>query len=98
MSEIKVFYPGQEHITTSFSILDALGLSDDIENLEFFIKTMENILDYKLSLVQKNLVLNSMQKLLLNQEEVTMLDCYQDWYKYSVLDNWSANVKKYFLF
>ncbi len=98
MSEIKVFHPGQEFSTASFSILDALGLSDDVENLEFVIKTMENIFDYKLSLVQKNLVLSSMQELLLNQEEVTMLDCYQDWYKYSVLDNWSANVKKYFLF
>ncbi len=98
MLEIRVFNPGQEHSTTSFSILDALGVSENVENLEFVIKTMENIFDYELSLVQKNLVLSSMQELLLNQEEVTMLDCYQEWYKYSTLDNWSANVKKYFLF
>ncbi len=59
---------------------------------------MENIFDLKLSVTQKNLVLKSMQKLLLNQEEITMLDCYQEWYKHSDLDNWTASVKKYFLF
>ncbi len=98
MSEIKVFHPGQERSTTSFSLLDSLGLSEDIENLEFFIKTMENILDLKLSLAQKNLVLSSIQKLLSSEEEITMLDCYEEWYRYSALDNWTANVKRYFLF
>ncbi len=98
MSEIKVFYPGEEHTTASFSILDALGVSKDVKNLEFAIKTMENIFDLKLSVTERNLVLSSIQKLLSNPKEITMLDCCQEWYKYSVLDNWTANVKRYFLF
>ncbi len=98
MSEIKLFYPGQEDIATSSSLLDGLGMSEDVKSLEFVIRTLEKIFDYKLSINQRHLVLTSMQKIILNKQQITMLDCYEEWYKYSVLDNWSANVKRYFLF
>lgn len=98
MSEIKLFYPGQEDIATSSSLLDGLGMSEDVKSLEFVIRTLEKIFDYELSINQRHLVLTSMQKIILNKQQITMLDCYEEWYKYSVLDNWSANVKRYFLF
>ena len=98
MSEIKLFCPGQEDIATSSSLLDGLGMSEDVKSLEFVIRTLEKIFDYKLSINQRHLVLTSMQKIILNKQQITMLDCYEEWYKYSVLDNWSANVKRYFLF
>ena len=31
-------------------------------------------------------------------QEITMLDCFEEWNKYPLLDYWNAYVQKYFLF
>ena len=74
------------------------GVPNNPEQMELVIKTMEEDFNYKLNSEQKDLVVKSIQKVAGNNRQITMLDCFQEWNKYYVLDNWNAYVEKYFLF
>ncbi len=72
------------------------GVTNNPEQMELVIKTMEEDFNYKLNSEQKDLVVKSIQKVAGNNRQITMLDCFQEWNKYYVLDNWNAYVEKYF--
>ena len=94
MSNYYCFQPGSGSL--SYNLLE--GVVEDKEGLELIIKTMEKSFDYKLNPEQKALVIQSIHKAAENNQPITMLDCFQEWNKYPVLDYWNAYVQKYFLF
>ena len=87
-------YPGSEN-TSSYNLLE--GVVEDKEYMELVIKTMEESFNYKLNPEQKALVVKSIHQLAENNQKITMLDCFEEWNKYCILDNWNAYVQKYFL-
>lgn len=40
---------------------------------------------------------NLLERVTENNQAITILDCYEEWNKHCVLDNWNAYVQKYFL-
>ena len=96
MSNYYYFKLGSENNCSSLSLLEGVAGNPDL--VELIIKKMEEIFNYKLNPEQKALVIQSIHKAAENNQEITMLNCFQEWNKYPVLDYWNAYVQKYFLF
>ncbi len=100
LSEKPLFYQVTEGVAEGkesllYHILEIAA--EDKEATEFIIKIMEEIFNYKLNPEQKALVIQSIHKAAENNQPITMLDCFQEWNKYPVLDYWNAYVQKYLL-
>ena len=96
MSNYYYFKPDLEKDCSSFSLLE--GVADNPQLTKFVIKTMSTIFNYELNPEQKALVTQSIQRVAENNQEITMLDCFEEGNKYPILDNWNAYIQKYFLF
>lgn len=91
-----IFQPGSGDNHSSFNLLE--GVADSPEQTKLVIEVMDKSFNYQLNPEQKALVVKSIQKIAENNQEITILDCFEEWNKHCILDNWNAYVQKYFLF